>query len=315
MKGIGAVTALLCAVAALAAASPAPAAEIVTRNASRIHLAVDNRGTAMVTYLHGGRMWHVFYSGAVNARAPSRNGEQVKFRVDYSGGRGQWRRFRNTCLRYDGPTLAWFVAGCKARDGSYWALQAWQRMLPNVGYVPWTHEQKVWELRISHWTREVAQVEAYTDWVYGGRFHEIFGRATYRGQAIHGYRTTPSGKPLDTFGRLVYLDTLGSAYGSGWKRENSFVVHKGSGMFCYGFYPHAAYGAYPRQRSRMLIGNGVRYRLTLAGPGVTPDVAWVGSGLPDYDPADVSLLDRENQMTEKVREMAARYGDGLCGHH
>ena len=115
----------------------------------------------------------------------------------------------------------------------------WQRMLPNVGYVPWKHEQKVWELHISHWTGETAQLEVYADWVYGGRFHEVFGRATYSGQPIYGFSTTHSGKPLDTFGRLIFLDTLDSAYGAGWKRENSFVVHKPSGMFCYGFYPYS----------------------------------------------------------------------------
>ena len=251
---------------------PAGAAEIVTRNATQIHLATDNQGRAMVTYCQRGRMWHVFYSGAINARPPSQGATQVKFKVDYSGGRGQWRHFKNTCRPYDGPTLAWFVTACKAKDGSYWALQAWQRMLPNVGYIPWKHEQKVWELHISHWTGETAQLEAYTDWVYGGRFHEVFGRATYRGQPIYGFRTTHSGKPLDTFGRLVFLDTLGSAYGPGWKRENSFVVHKPSGMFCYGFYPYSTYGSYPHQRSQKLTGNGEKYRLTLSGPGVTPDV-------------------------------------------
>jgi hypothetical protein len=269
----------------------------------------------MVSYFQGGRMWHVFYSGAINARTPSPAVKQVKFRVDYSGGRGQWRHFRSTCRPYDGPQLAWFVTACKASDGSYWALQTWQRMLPNVGYLPWTHEQKVWELHISHWTGELPQVDVYTDWVYGGRFHEVFGRATYRGQPIYGFRTTPSGKPLDTYGRLIFLDTLDSAYGSGWRRENSFVVHKPSGMFCYGFYPRSSYGSYPHPRAEKLAGNGKRYRLTLSGPGVTPDVAAVVNGLPDYDASNPALTDWESQMTAKVKEMAAQYGENLCGHH
>src|SRR5262245_10383546 len=220
-------------------ASSGGAAEILTRNATNITLGVDDGGRALVKYRSGGRPWRVFVSGAVNARAPSRTVPQVKFRVDYSGGRGKWRRFRNTCGRYDGPALAWFVKGCKSSDGSFWALQAWQRMLPNVGYVPWRHDQKVWELRISHWTGELAELEIYQDWVYGGRFHEVFGRATYRGEAIHGFRTTPSGVPLDSYGRLLYLDTLNSEYGPGWRRENSFVAHNPSGMFCYGFYPRS----------------------------------------------------------------------------
>jgi hypothetical protein len=295
--------------------SPAGAAEIVTRNPRDIRLATDNQGRAMVTYFQRGRMWHVFYSGAINARPPTRTVPQVKFKVDYSGGWGQWRHFRNTCRPYDGPELAWFVAACKASDGSYWALQMWQRMLPNVGYVPWTHGQKVWELHISHWTGSLPQLEVYEDWVYGGRFHEVFGRATYRGQAIYGFRTTSSGRPLDTYGRLVYLDTFDSAYGPGWRRENSFVVHNPSGMFCYGFYPYSSYGNYPKQRARKVTGNGKRYRITLSGPGVTPDVVWAGNGLSDYDAGNPALFDWEQQMTAKVHEMAAAYGERQCGHH
>jgi hypothetical protein len=315
MKAAGVVSVVMTTFLGLLLALPASGAEIVTRNAKQIHLSTDNQGRAMVSYYQRGRMWHVFYSGAINARQPSRSVPQVKFKVDYSGGRGQWRHFKNTCRPYDGPALAWFVAACKAKDGSYWALQAWQRMLPNVGYIPWKHEQKVWELHISHWTGELPQLEVYADWVYGGKFHEVFGRATYRGQPIYGFKTTPSGKPLDTYGRLIFLDTLDSAYGSGWRRENSFVVHKPSGMYCYGFYPYSTYGNYPHQRSQKIAGNGEKYRLTLSGPGVTPDVATIVTGLPDYDSSIPELFDWEAQMSAKVREMAAAYGESQCGHH
>jgi hypothetical protein len=315
MKSAAFFSTLLCAIVALAVAFPAGAAEIVTRNAKQIKLSTDNQGRAMVSYFQRGRMWHVFYSGAINARQPSRTVKQVKFKVDYSGGRGEWRHFENTCRPYDGPKLAWFITACKAKDGSYWALQAWQRMLPNAGYVPWLHEQKVWELHISHWTGELPQLEVYQDWVYGGRFHEVFGRATYNGNAIYGFRTTSSGKPLDAYGRLLFVDTFGSAYGPGWRRENSFVAHNPSGMFCYGFYPYSTYGNYPKQRTQKISGNGEKYRITLSGPGVTPDVMWTGNGLADYDPAVPELLDWEQQMTAKVREMAATYGENQCGHH
>src|SRR5215213_952803 len=271
---------------ALAAAKSAGAAEIVTRNATRVTLATDNHGRAMVSYYQRGRMWHVFVSGAVNARPPTGAVPQVHFKKDYSGGRGKWKHFKNTCRAYDGPKLAWYLAGCKASDGSYWALQMWQRMLPNVGYVPWTHGQKVWEVHISHWTGETAQLDAYADWVYAGRFHEVFGRATYRGHAIYGYKTTKSGNPLDTYGRLIFVDTFNSSYGH-----------------------------YPPQRSVKLTGKGTRYRLTLYGPGVTPDVAAYVNGLPDYDRENPSLFDWESEMTAKVKDMAAESGDRLCGHH
>jgi len=41
--------------------------------------------------------------------------------------------------------------------------------------------------------------------------------------------------PLDSYGRNVFVDTFGSAYGPGWKRENSFLTHGPGGAFCYGF--------------------------------------------------------------------------------
>src|SRR5438477_2019080 len=112
MKRCAAFSAVFSAIVALTFALPAGAAEIVTRNAARIHLATDTHGRAMVTYTQGGRTWHVFYSGAINARVPSRTVRQVKFKADYSGGRGQWRHFRNGCRPYDGPALAWFVTAC-----------------------------------------------------------------------------------------------------------------------------------------------------------------------------------------------------------
>src|SRR6058998_3285305 len=101
---------LWAAIVLLVFALPAGAAEIVTRNATQIKLSTDNQGRAMVTYYQRGRVWHVFYSGAVNARQPSQSLPQVKFKVDYSGGRGEWRHFKNTCRPYDGPKLAWFVS-------------------------------------------------------------------------------------------------------------------------------------------------------------------------------------------------------------
>jgi len=306
---------LLCSTAALACAAPAAASEIVTRNATRVRLATDDGGRAMVTYRQRGRTWHTFVWGAVNARQPSRTVKQVNFKVDYSGGRGEWKRFKNTCQTYDGPSLAWAVAACKATEGSYWALQTFQRMLPNVGYTPWRAEQRAWEMRISHWTGEIAQLEVYTDWVYGGRFHEVFGRATYHGEAVHGFKTTPSGVPLDSYGRLLYLDTFDSAYGPGWRRENSFVAHNPSGMFCYGFYPRSSYDGYPKQRTKALSGKGKRYRITLGGPGVTPDVVWVGDGLGDYDKDDAELVDHEKQMNDKLDQMRASYGEKGCVHH
>jgi len=98
---------------------------------------------------------------------------------------------------------------------------------------------------------------------------------SYGGTAVYGYRSTSSGAPLDTFGRNVYVDTFDSQYGPGWHRENSFLTHTGTGAFCYSFNPHGAHPA----------GKGLKYRATVEGPGVTPDVMWEGVSPGSYSRA------------------------------
>src|SRR5207248_2786098 len=102
------------------------------RNATSVTLNVNAKGEAMVTYTVNGQQKHVLAWGAVNAVPPSKSCPQVAFKLDYSGGYGKYHKLNYwlsdfVCLPYDGPPLAWKVAACKALDGSYWALQAWQR--------------------------------------------------------------------------------------------------------------------------------------------------------------------------------------------
>ena len=103
----------------------------------------------------------------------------------------------------------------------------------------------------------------------------------------------PAGNPLDTFGRNIYVDTFDSAYGTGWKRENSFLTHTSTGAFCYGFNPHGSHPA----------GKGTQYRATVEGPGVTPDVMWQG---------DVAGRVRQGRSTSQANDAIAQLGDTLC---
>ena len=304
--------ALVAALAAAALPGAAAASQLIDRNATGVSLAVNRKGEAMITYRAAGKLRRVLVWGAINARFPSPTSRQVRFKKDYAGGWGKyrrlyWRGFRNVCRGYDGPALAWFVTGCKAPDGSYWALQSWQTPLPDLGYTPWLPEQRAWELHVSHWTGPLAELEVHTDWIYGGRFHDLFGRLTYRGHPVFGYHTTQYGAPLDGYGRLLYLDTFASAYGQGWRRENSFVAHNPTGMFCYGFYPFdptkSGYAHPPGQTAKRGPGNGQRYRITVEGPGVTPDVVWTGPGLHDYDAhnaADVLYERQQNALLDSM---------------
>lgn len=270
---------LLCCVfllAALVGAGAAPASELIDRNASDVKLAVDAKGRALLTYRARGRVRRVLAWGAINARPPDPNLKQVEFKLDYAGGWGAfrtqvWKTFKDACRTYDGPTLQWYVTGCLAPDGTYWAVQSWQRMLPNFGLEP-TPAQAVWELRLAHWRGDVPDLTVKLDWAYR-RYDHLYGTYAYLGHPIFGFRVTPTGAPLDTHGRNLYLDTLDSEYGAGWKRENSFLVQNPRGNFCYGFYPH---GSRP-------IGKGTQYRATIIGPGVTPDAYWESTAPGEYN--------------------------------
>jgi len=278
------------ALALLSAAGSAHASEIIDRNAHNVRLGVDAGGQALVTYKVGGRLMHVRAWGAVDARQPTLSRPQVSFRKDYSG-RG-WTSFRNQCRAYDGPKLAFLVAACAAADGSYWALQSWQRTLPNFDGAR-RNGLGAWELHLSHWSGAIATLEAWTDWVYDGRFHHLFGRLTYAGQPVYGFSATRVGSPLDGYGRNIYVDTFDSRYGKGWRRENAFLAHRPTGVFCYGFYPFTSRGP----------GNGAKYRLTAVGPGVTPDVSVTVPGLHDYDPnspGDVAYERQQNALQDSI---------------
>jgi hypothetical protein len=279
--------------AAAIAASTARASELIDRNASGVKLAVNAKGEALVTYRSAGTVKHVLAWGAVNAIAPTRGRPQVSLKLDYAGGWGKyrklyWKTFGARCGAYDGPALAWAVTACKAPDGSYWALQAWQRMLPNYGLAP-TAKQAVWELRLSHWTGALPVLTISTDWAWR-QWDHLYGSFTYGGAPVFGFRSKSSGEPLDSFGRNIYLDTFNSSYGAGWKRENSFLTHTNTGVFCYSVNPHGDRPA----------GRGEKYRATVEGPGVTPDVMWQGAAPGNYDhTADLEANDAIAQLGDR----------------
>ena len=280
---------LVCLAGVLAPA--AGASQLIDRNASGVRLEVNRKGEALLTYRAHGKLHHVLAWGALNAVPPLRGRPQVAFHLDYAGGWGKyhdsyWKTFKDACRPYDGSALAWFVVGCKAPDGSYWALQSWQRELPDYGVTP-TAQQSVWELHLSHWTGPLADFSVRVNWAYR-RFNHLFGTLTYNGAGVYGFKSTSTGQPLDSFGRNVYIDTFDSAYGQGWMRENSFLTHAGTGAFCYGFYPH---GSRP-------IGSGQKYRATVEGPGVTPDVMWEGDAPGPYDP------NAQAEANEQIRLLA-----------
>jgi hypothetical protein len=260
------------------------------RDVDFLSLKVNERGEALVSYRRtDGAQRNVLIWGAVNAQAPDEDRPQVRFRYDDSGGwkshgRAEYARgFKDACQAYDGPRLVLLVAACKAPDGSYRAVQSWRRLAPMRGFAPFLPEHSAYELHVSHWSGPLPKLEVSPNWTYGGTLQGLFGRLTYRGEAVHGFRT-PSATRQDPYSRFVYIDTFNSVYGPGWKRDTGIVTHRGNGAFCYSFVAQAPPPGYPSNAPRG-PGNGERHRVRVMGPGVTPVVEWEGAGLHRYSAA------------------------------
>jgi hypothetical protein len=279
-------------------------------NVQLFSMKVNSKGEALLTYRRSdGRLRHVLAWGAINARAPSEEVPQVRFKWDYAGGWGKyrngkyWQSFKNRCGPYDGPPLPMLVVGCKAPNGTYWTVQAWQRRLPLLGFDPWLPFQSNWELHLAHFWGELPKLELFSNFTYGGRWQGVFGRYTYLGQPIFGYGANAKGVPTDKYGRNLYIDTLNSAYGPGWKREAGILTHKGTGTFCHSFVPQRPFPSYPSQDLRP-AADGERYRVTVGGPGVTPVMQAEASGLTDDDRS------RDAELNATFDEVMA--GDQIC---
>jgi hypothetical protein len=269
----------VCAVAVVLAASVAPVSAsepLQDANVTLLSLKVNAKGEALLSYRRSdGRLRRVLAWGALNARAPSAAAPQMRFKGDYAGGWGKyrngkyWQSFKNRCRPYDGPALAMLVAACKAPNGTYWTVQAWQRRLPLLGFDPWLPHHTNWELHVAHWSGELPRLEVYPNWTYDGRWQGVFGRYSYLGEPVFGFSSTAKGVPKDRYGRNLFIDTLNSAYGAGWKRESGILAHQGTGTFCHSFVPQRPFVGYPSQELRP-SAVGERHRVTVGGPGVTP---------------------------------------------
>jgi hypothetical protein len=285
-------------------------APIQDPNVTLLSLKANTKGEAMVTYRRSdGLVRHVLIWGALNARAPTPGVPAVRFKWDYAGGWGKyrngnyWKTFKNACRPYDGPALAMFMTGCKAPDGTYWTIQAWQRRLPLFGFDPWLPEQTAWELHVAHWSGPLPVLEVYAHWTYGGAWQGVFGRYTYLGAPVYGFGANANGVPKDKYGRVLFIDTYNSAYGPGWKRETGILTHNPTGTFCHSFVPQRPLSSYPSQALRP-AAPGERYRVTIGGPGVMPVMQTEIEGL---TPADHS---RDAELTATFDRVMA--GDKAC---
>ena len=298
------------ALAALVLAAPARASEPLSDfNVRDITLAVNRKGEALVTYRRSdGTIRRVLVWGAVDARPPDPTTPQVRFKYDYAGGWGKyrklaWKTFGTACGRYDGPALPLLVKACKAPDGTYWALQSWRRQLPLLGFDPFLPFHDDVELHVSHWSGPLGTLEISQNWAYDLTAQSLFGRLSFASAPVHGFGSTSTGNPKDRYGRNVYIDTFDSAYGKGWKRESGILLHRPTGTFCHSFVPQKPFPNYPSQALRP-PAHGSRYRVTVAGPGVTPILRWEGRGLTNADKA------RDGEYNARFDQIMA--GDRIC---
>jgi hypothetical protein len=283
-------------VASVAAVPEASASTLVDRGASAVQLKANGRGVGLITYRRSGATRRVLAWGAINMG-------RLAHRLDYSGqhkGVGNWRSFRNTCRPYSGPPLQYVTAACTLPDGSHWAVQQWARIKPNFGGA-----SGAIELPVSHWSGPVANLEIHGDWSkhHGarGHYHHLFGRYTYQGRSIFGRRSTPTGAPLDRLGRNIYIESLNSDMGAGWRRVNGFLSRSPRGQFCFEFGPKAGY------TNRTGRSSANQYRALVAGPGVTPDVVVAFAG-----PGDTYDRAWDRQMNALQRQLVGSRARG-CG--
>lgn len=142
-------------------------------------------------------------------------------------------------------------------------------------------------------------------------------RRCSRTAARHGFGATRTGAPADGYGRLVYLDTYNSRYGKGWKRENSFLTHKPTGLWCYGFYKFDPTKGYPHPpgfpSDLRGPGTGEKYRLSAKGPGVKPLISILVPGTHDFDPKSPADVDYERRQDALLFSMLGP--DTACRHH
>ena len=64
------------------------------------------------------------------------------------------------------------------------------------------------ELRLSRWSTELPRLELWTNWAYSRRFHHVFGRFSYLGQPVYGFRASTKGVPGDGAGWLIIDDLV-----------------------------------------------------------------------------------------------------------
>jgi hypothetical protein len=206
-------------VAVLAAVGPAAASLNVATNVQRPALRVDARGWSEISWTAGGTRRYLLVppTGRV---FPGRRLEG-----------------RDISAPTSAVTIPFRKVLRRTPDGRFWALQAW-RVRPD-GPV---------ELRFSRWRGAATEVEIEAVEPQPGGF-AVLGRATFHGQPVPLWSSTPEGKRIRTY---AYIDR---ATATGWQRVGGVRV-RADGTF-----------------ERFVPSGGTpRFRAVLPGPNVSRSV-------------------------------------------
>jgi hypothetical protein len=190
-------------------------------------LSVARDGSAQITWREGG-----------TTRTAVVRGDHVRYRA---------RIGAHHVGQHVAPEVAYGRDEVVTPDGTHYALQRVRR-LGQFGRLGAP------ELRFARWHGAQPQLSLTGEWAYHGRFPRICGTATYHGRAFFGGAHTLSGRPLDAFGRNVYIDVL---RGRGWFRIMGVLTRpKGFALLI-----------------RDTAWRGARYRALVPGPNVDGDLA------------------------------------------
>jgi hypothetical protein len=190
-------------------------------------LAVARDGSAQITWREGGR-----------TRTAVVRGNNITYRA---------RIGARHVGRHVAPDVAYGRDEVVLPNGTHYALQRVRR-LGQFGRLGAP------ELRFARWRGEQPRLALKGEWAYNGRFPRICGTATYHGRAFFGGRHTLSGRPLDAFGRNVYIDVLRPG---GWFRIMGVLTRpKGFALLI-----------------RDTAWRGARYRALVPGPNIDGDIA------------------------------------------
>lgn len=138
-----------------------------------------------------------------------------------------------------------------------------------------------------------AILQAYPRWskFYSGKralsatnhFPLLFGSLTFAGKGVYGPGNR-YGSPTNEFGRNVYIDTLDSDYGDGWRRVMGVLTQPTNGTFCYEFSKKGG------SNGKTGVSTKNTYRMTVIGPSLTPVLSQIikgptfAYGGPNYNP-------------------------------